>query len=126
MNVNITVILGACVGAVVGAVIGFAGTILSTLIARKAEERRHFRELGVQVALAKFGHVRDTMQEVAKASRRIVEMPSLDAFLVQGIKLMDAVSDSRLSAEQIAGKITESVELAKGVSQALKRQPKSD
>ena len=124
MNVNITVVLGACVGAVVGAAIGFAGTILSTLISRKAEERRHFRELGVQVALAKFDDVRDTMQNLTNATGRTTEMPSLDAFLVQGIKLMDALSDSRLTAKQIARRITESVELAKAVSETLKRQAK--
>ncbi len=92
-------------GVVVGAVIGAGSSLLVSHLTRRSEERRHYRQLGVEIGRAKFDQSLKLAQQLSDASGKVVPVPPLDAHLIHGIRLMEIISDSSLSAEQIGERI---------------------
>ena len=116
---------------IIGATIGVGGTLLVTNRTTKFEERRHRREiesqeirhsrtLGLQIATAKFEQHKELAQQAANMKGGLVYMQPFESFVVYGIRLMDIVTDHRLSSEEIKSRIDA---LSKSVSRDL---PKHD
>lgn len=97
-------VIGAA-GVSIGAIIGAASSLIVTYINRSSEERRHFRELGVQIAIEKFKQSLDLAQTTANATGRPISLPGFDAFLIHSIRLMEIVAEPGLSANETASKI---------------------
>jgi hypothetical protein len=101
MDAAVAGLIGACVGAVAG----LGGSIAAAIISRRSEERRHYRELGIQVALAKFNQQAALLNQLANATGKVEFMPPFETFLVYGIRLMEIVADLHLSPEEIKSKV---------------------
>jgi len=112
-------IVGLC-GVVFGAVIGAGSSLLVSYLSRRSEERRHYRELGVEVGRAKFDQSLKLAQQVADASGKFVPVPPLDAHLIHGIRLMEIISDSRLSAKEIGERIASLKDFTETVTSTVK------
>lgn len=116
-------LLGAVIalgGVVFGAVIGAFSSLLGAWFTRRSEERRHYRELGVAVGRAKFDQSMELAQKAADATGQMISVPPLDAHLIHGIRLMEIISDSSLSAEQIGERIAALTDFTKTVTNTVK------
>ncbi len=71
------------------------------------KERQQFRELGLKVALTNFEYCMKLAQSAADRFNQPFHIPPLKAFIIQGIKLMEVVSDPHLSADDMARKIAD-------------------
>src|SRR3990170_2045054 len=91
--------------AAIGAVAGVSGSVVSTLIASRSEERRHYRALGVQVATSKLEHHMSLAKQLANLKGEVIFTPTFESFLVYGIRLMEIVSDLDLSPDEIKARI---------------------
>ena len=107
-------------GAVFGAIVGAASSVLTAYFTRRAEERRHYRQLGVEVARAKFDQCAALAQRTADATGSIIPMPPFDVFLLHSIRLMEVVSNPRLSAATVAKRIAELGEFTDTVTTTVK------
>jgi hypothetical protein len=95
-----------------------AGTGLGALImfaaadrTARIEERKHFRELGLKVAMTKF----EGCSKLADATGKLQDIPPFEAFVLEGIKFMDIVSTPGLSAVETAKRLTELRDFSKTV-----------
>ena len=94
-------IVAAAIGGGIASIVG----AVSQWLTRRAEARRHYRELGVEIARLKFEQCQALAQQTANATGKFIPMPPFDAFLMQSIKLMEIVSDSSLTAEQVEKRV---------------------
>jgi|GEM_PF-2779470 len=112
------------VGIGMGAIIGAAASLLVTWITRRSEEQRHYREMGLQIALAKFKQHQELAQNLANRSGRVAEIPPFNQFLLHSIRLMEIVSDQRLNADQIASRLSTLDDLAEEVTKHMQQRTK--
>lgn len=110
------------VGIGIGAIIGASTSLLVAWITRRSEERRHYRELGVEIALAKFKQHQELAQQIANASGKVAEIPPFNQFLLHSIRLMEIISDHRLNADQIALHISSLDNLAEKVTKTMQER----
>ncbi|MFC7339703.1 hypothetical protein ACFQY0_21135 [Haloferula chungangensis] len=110
---------------VIGSVSGIAGVLIGSRIAAnaadrasKSAERQHFRELGMQFAMVNF-ECCVKMAERASDNRGIdCSIPPLRSFVIQGLKVMDVVSDPNLSTKAMIKKIAECEDFADAITRA--------
>lgn len=103
-----------CVSAasgLLGALIGILGSLVAAKRAARAEERRQKRVLGLEIGRAKFEHT-------VELARRLAEL--------HGLRIMEIVSDGRLSAEEMGRRIAESVAFSKQVNTAVGEAQKGE
>ena len=87
------IILAAIIGtggALLGSVIGIYGTLIITDRTTRLEERKHFRELGLKVAIINYERNAALAQQVANAKGlgAVVEIPPFEVFVIKGIKFI--------------------------------------
>lgn len=82
------------------AVIGLGGAWAINARTVRLEERKHFRELALKVALVKFESCERLAQQLANATGKLTPVPPLDAFVIDAMKFMDIVSAPGLSARE--------------------------
>jgi hypothetical protein len=104
-----------------GVVIGIWST--SAVAARNAriEERKHFRELGLKMALTKFEKNMELAQQLANATGKFQEVRPFEAFVIEGFKFMDIVSTPNLSASQMARRMADLRDFTMTVVNAAKK-----
>jgi hypothetical protein len=79
-----------------------------------------YRELGLQVALAQFGHRSMAAKQLADMTGNIIRVVPFESCLVYGIRLVEIVSDAGLSLEEIRANIKdlgESTDAAFGLNE---------
>ena len=108
--------------AIFGATIGASSALLASHLTRRSEERRHYRELGVSVARAKFDQSMEFAQKAANTTGQIIFVPPFDAHLIHGIRLMEIISDSRLSAQQVGERIAALTDFTTTVTNTVKNK----
>ena len=104
-EITMLVAVVGLIGAVFGAIVGAASSLLTAFLTRSTEERKHYRELGVKVAMAKFEQHQVLAQKVADATGQAVPIPPFDAFLLHAVRLMEIVSNRNLNSDQIASRM---------------------
>jgi hypothetical protein len=109
-------------GTALGALASGATAVFITHITKRSEERRHFRELGLKVALTNFEYCMKLAQSAADRYKQMIPVPPLKAFVIQGIKLMEIVSDETLSADEMARRIAASEDFTQTIVQAAKQK----
>jgi hypothetical protein len=120
-----TELIAAIVGGAFGlicAVIGVCGTLIVTARTARIEERRHFRELGLKVALTNFEHCMALAQSAADKYNETFQVPPLKAFVIQGIKLMEIISESNISAQEMAKRIADSEDFTQTIIRAAQKK----
>jgi hypothetical protein len=131
-DVILTAVIGGAFG-LVCAVIGVCGTLYVTASTTRIEERRHirelglkerqhYRELGLKVALVNFEHCSALAQSAADKYHEVFRVPPLKGFIIQGIKLMEIISDPNLSADEMARKIAASEDFAQTIIRDTKQK----
>lgn len=85
-----------------GTALGICATFAVAARTARIEERKHFRELGFKMALAKFEKNMEMAQQLADATGKFQEAPPFEAFVIEGIKFMDIVATPGLSATETA------------------------
>jgi hypothetical protein len=129
-------IIAAIIGGAFGllcAVIGVCGTLFVTARTTRIEDQRHFRELrmkerqqfrelGLKVALTNFEYCMKLAQSAADRFNQPFHIPPLKAFIIQGIKLMEVVSDPRLSADEMARKIADCEDFTQAIVRAAQEK----
>lgn len=106
----------------IGAVIGFWGSLVAARRAAKAEEIRHRRALGIEIGKAKFEQSEALAQNIASATGQVVPFPSYESHLIHGLRLMEIISDTSLSAEEVGRRIAQSVDFTKDVATAVAKE----
>ena len=106
-----------------------AGTSLGAWVsyavaARNAriEERKHFRELGLKMALTKFEKNMELAQQLADATGRFQEVRPFEAFVIEGIKFMDIVATPNLSADEMARRMSDLRDFTQTIVYAAKQK----
>jgi hypothetical protein len=110
--IGIFTILGTGLGAWI--------TYASAAKAARIEEQKHVRELGLKVALVNFENCMKLAQSAASAYHETFTVPPLKGFIVQGIKLMEIISDPTLDAQEMARRINASEDFAQVIIHAVK------
>ena len=87
---------------------------------RRSEDRRLYRQLGVEIGRARFEQSLRLAQQFADSSGRFVPVPPLDVHLIHGIKLMEIISDTSLDTDEIVRRITALKDLTDAVAKAAK------
>ena len=111
-------------------IIALAGTGLGALImyaaaARTAriEERKHFRELGLKIALTKFESCVKSAQAITDLTGQPSEVPHFEIFVIEGIKLMEIVqSEPNIGADEIGRRIKRLRDFTKNVIISIKEK----
>lgn len=110
-----------------------AGTALGAWVsyavaARTAriEERKHFRELGLKVALTKFEGCSKLAQQLANVTGKLQEIPPFEAFVIDGVKFMDIVSTPGLNAHETARRMAELRDFTKTICEAAIKKGKDN
>jgi hypothetical protein len=112
MNPNVVTAIIAGAFGLIGAIVGVCGALFIAARTARIDEQRHlrelgmkdrqhFRELGLQVAHTKFKKEQEMAQKIADLTGEIRSTPPFSVFVVDGIKMMEIVSDSRLSADEV-------------------------
>jgi hypothetical protein len=127
MNIYLTFVAGTFVGIIVGSIITLIGTLSSTWITTRSEERRQIRELGLRVALAKFDQQLISARSLARVrGDALIETPPFEQFLTYGIRLVDAVSTKGQKPVAIGKIIAESVRFSEAVTAATKAETQGE
>lgn len=105
---NLTVAQAAFVGAaltalgvVIGTTVTSLTTFLNSLLARRSEARRQFRQMAIQAGLDNWRHQNELMIEVLKAGGKgdyVIDAP--DDYIIHMLLLMDMASDPKLSPKE--------------------------
>lgn len=135
MNINLTTVIVSGAVALACSVIGACGTLIVTAVSNRNEERRHireitlkerqhFRELGLKIALTNFEHSMALAQSAADRFHEVFHVPPLKGFIIQGVKLVEIICQSDISAEEMARRIAESEDFTETIVRAA--QEKAD
>ena len=109
-----------------GAALGSWVTFAIAAKTARIEERKHFRELGLKVALTKFEGCTKLAQQLANESGKFQPVPPFEAFVVNGVKLMEIVSTPDLSADEIARRIAKIPDLTQAVNHMPHKRKSSE
>lgn len=93
-------------GALLGGIMGIYGTLIITDRTTRLEERKHFRELGLKVAIINHDKNAAMAQQLANQTGRTVETPPLEVFVIKGMKFMDIVATPNINAAETARRLT--------------------
>jgi hypothetical protein len=120
------IVISALIGisAAIGSVMGALFSLLGIWLTNRSQERRHHWELGVQVALAKYKKFDEYAQWAANEFGREFRVPPFNVFLIDGIRIMEIVSNKRLNADQIAHRISELIDFTKEIDEAVQTERK--
>jgi hypothetical protein len=106
MNITIFVCVVSSVSGLLGVIIG--AWIMYAAAARTAriEESKHYRELGLKIALTKFESCVKSAQAITDLTGQPSEVPHFEIFVIEGIKLMEIVqSEPNISADEMGRRI---------------------
>ena len=112
--------------ALAGSALGFLGALVIADRNARAEERKHFRELGLQVAFAKFKKEGEIAQKMADLTGQIRVIPPISVFVVDGIKMMEVASDKGLSADEVGVKLSELNDFTEAVIRTMIEERQAD
>ena len=116
MSESVIIAIVSAASGLLGAAIGLCGALAVAKRTAQAEEHRHFRSLGIEIAKAKFEQQSALAKQLASMKGEPVFIQPYEAFIVYGIRLMDIVTDLSLTPDQIKSRIDV---LAKSVSREL-------
>ena len=104
------------------ALVGMLGSLLVSNRIARIEERKHFRELGIKIALVLYNECKEAAQKNANASGITRTMPPFTLFLINGIRTMEIVGDTRLTAEEVGRRTSEFFAFYKDVAIIMDQQ----
>jgi hypothetical protein len=107
-----------------GAIVGVCGALAVAARAARAEERKHFRELGLKVALTNFEACMKMAQSATDRFNQPLHVPPLKTFIIQGIRLMEIVSDTSLSADEMAQRVAKMEDFTQEITRAAEQRQK--
>ena len=90
-----------------GSALGFIGALLIANRTAKIEERKHFRELGLQLAFHLAKQEEIMAQKLADATGEIRFTPPISAWVAHSLKMMEIVSDTSLESTDIGKRLSE-------------------
>jgi len=105
------------IGALLGSIIGAGGTILVTFINKRAETRRHSRELAVKWAIESWR----THFEAMMTSKRGQTIVPVEDYIFHAFLMSDALLSSSPSEEGIILAMNESNEILKRIAKERKK-----
>jgi hypothetical protein len=105
-----------------GAALGSWVTFAVAAKTARIEERKHFRELGLKVALTKFEGCMKLAQQLANETGKFQPVPPFEAFVINGVKLMEIVSTPGLSADEIARRMAKISDLTQAINHAAQEK----
>jgi hypothetical protein len=98
--------ISALVGTAIGALAGIAGTIFSTLIIQRSEERRHLRQVVINAAIENWKQVQIAAGKLTDAGYRVDHYP-LDTYVIHMMKLVSILNERDLSPDRIRARMRE-------------------
>jgi gas vesicle protein len=93
--------------ALAGSALGFIGALLIANRTAKTEERKHFREIGLQVAFHMAKQEEIMAQKLADLTGEIKVTPPMSAWVVHSLKMMEIVSDTSLTSTEVGKRLSE-------------------
>ena len=126
MSESVTIAIVSAASGLIGAAIGLWGALAVAKRAAHAEERRHFRSLGIEIGKAKFEQAMLIAQKAADATGRFVPIPSYESHLIHGLRIMEIISDTNLTAAEVGKCIAQSVDFTKDINAAVRKEQNSE
>jgi hypothetical protein len=102
MNIKpeMLVIYGALIG-FAGSIVGALSAVLVTLLTKRSDERKHYRELIVKAAIEHWKHASEL------ALKQGGYIFPLEVFMIQMTKFSEMVLDKRIASEKISERYAE-------------------
>jgi hypothetical protein len=91
----------AVIGTIAGVSIGALSTLIITLINKRSEERKHYRELVVNAAIEHWKH---STELASRLGRKIYP---LEVFIFQMIKFYEMILDKKIDTMEISERFAE-------------------
>ena len=88
----------------------------------RLEERKHFRELGLKVAILNYERNAALAQQLANLKGGFVDTPPLEVFVIKGMKFMDIVATPNISATEAGRRLADLQDFTSTVIHANKKQ----
>jgi len=107
------------IAALIGSAIGGIVSISTFILARRSEDRRQARLLGVEIGKAMYEHNLAIHKQQASVQGITPGLFPIAPYLLYGIRVMDIVSDPTLSPEDIGKRIDA---VAESIQRTLPKQ----
>jgi hypothetical protein len=111
--------LASLIGAAVGGFAGLTGALVTTLISRRSEERKHTRELAMSAAIKDWERMFIDAERLAKTGRTFL-LPPMDIYILQKVLLMEAVVRYGGNQRKMEREIVRIQRIVEGVTAQLK------
>lgn len=103
---------------IVGGVIGAGASLLTTWLRQRSDERRHYRELLVSLALESWKQSIGFLQPLQK-SGATVDFPPIDGYLIHSAMLADLIVAGKLDKATIERSLSEIHEVTRAVANLI-------
>jgi hypothetical protein len=120
MTENLTSVaaIAGAVGAFVAAIVISLSNVVVTLINKKAEERKHYRELIINAAIENYKEERSMAKIVMEKRPEINQIfYPMDDFIIQMSMLADFIIDKKLKPEELKEALIEMDKIRKMVQE---------
>ena len=84
----------------VGAIAGIGGTILSTWIVQRSEERRHLRQVVLNAAIENWKLTTEHGRRLAEAGYSVINNP-IDSYVINIMKLVSILNERNLTEDRM-------------------------
>jgi hypothetical protein len=114
--------LDPAVYGLIGSLIGGGLVLFGQWLNRRQEDRRHLRELGLKMGLARHENCVRAAQQIADDTKQVVPIPPFEVCVVDGVRLMEIVSTPGLSAVEMAKRIAQYRDYSQAVLDSIQRK----
>jgi hypothetical protein len=117
-NIPSVAAIAGAVGALVAAIVISLSNVVVTLINKKAEERKHYRELIISAAIENYKEERSMAKIVMEKRPEIDQIfYPMDDFIIQMSMLADFIIDKKLKPEELKEALIEMDKIRKMVQE---------
>lgn len=99
-------VAASLIGTALGGVIGLAGSIATTLLVRRSEERRHLRDIVIRTAAENWREM-NILTERLNSQGKSFEYQTLDSYVFHMLKLAEVLDVKGITEEEVRRKIRE-------------------
>jgi hypothetical protein len=117
-NITSVAAIAGAVGAFVAAIVISFSNVVATLINKKAEERKHYRELIINAAIENYKEERSMAKMLMEKRPEINQIfYPMDDFIIQMSMLADFIIDKKLKPEELKEALIEMDKIRKMVQE---------